>query len=527
MGGLLSRLLTLLGLRTLNQQFLFSYGLIFVLGVIASGSLYLSLSVSPETINVAGAQRMLSQKMTKEALLLREQVGLPDMLQSTVAQFDQAHRDLLNGNAERNISAISNPEIISQLNKVGGLWQHFRPQLMAVAEGNSGVSLGQIQGLSTELLVEMNKAVGLMAAHAESSQRQQLWLAFICLVSILALVVMGWLFGLKPFMQDLKTLVFALKRLGNGDLSQELAARQADNEVGMIYGGYNRSLEQMRTLIGEVKKSAERTGSNVEQVVGAAHASGNGVTQQYQELDQVATAMNEMSATVAEVARHAVQAADGARNADTRAQQGKAIVQKGAEQIALLAQQLSHSSDQVRILEQETEGVGKVLEVITGIAEQTNLLALNAAIEAARAGEAGRGFAVVADEVRTLASRTQQSTGEIQAIIQRLQEGASHAVVSMSQSAELVKDNLEHIQEASLSLDSIVAAVEQISAMNTQIATAAEEQSQVAQEIDQRVIEVSTLAQRSQAEVEQVVTTSSQISQDMQVLNQHLTSFRL
>ena len=515
-----------LGLRTLNQQFLFSYGLIFVLGVVASASLYASLSVSPETINVAGAQRMLSQKMTKEALLIGQQVLEPAALERTMQQFDTVHQDLLKGNAARNISAIKTPEVLAQLDTVTRLWQALKRELKAVAVGNNSASLAELESHSSQLLVEMNKAVGLMTAHAEATQRQQLWLAFICLLSILALVVLGWLFGLRPFMRDLKELVQALERIGNGDLSRPLDNRQADNEIGAIFGGYNRTLEQMCSLIGEVKSSGERTGANVDQVVSAAQASGDGVRQQYQELDQVATAMNEMSATVAEVARHAVQAADGARKADQRAVQGKQVVQRSAEQITLLSEQLQHSSEQVRTLEQETDGVGKVLEVITGIAEQTNLLALNAAIEAARAGEAGRGFAVVADEVRTLASRTQQSTGEIQAIIQRLQEGASHAVVSMAQSSELVKENLTHIREASVSLDSIVSAVEDITAMNTQIATAAEQQSQVAQEIDQRVVEVSSLAQRSQNEVEHVITSSAQIRRDVQQLNQHLSGFR-
>ncbi|MEO4046812.1 methyl-accepting chemotaxis protein [Pseudomonas sp. CAU 1711] len=519
------QLLRAIGLRTLNQQFLFSYALMFIFAVTASVALYLSMSVSPETINVAGAQRMLSQKMTKEALLLRQGALERKALDTTIGQFDQAHHDLLAGNRARNISVIETPAIQAQMARVGQLWGTFRPRLEQAAAGGE-TDLAALEAASVTLLKEMNQAVGLMAAHAESSQRRQMWLAFACVLAILVLVVLGRQFGLSPLMRDLHAVEMALTRVGGGDFTGALRGGQVDNEIGRIFAGYNRMQEQVRALLAQVKDSGECTRGHVDRAAGAAGAAGEGVRQQHEDLDQVATAMNEMSATVAEVARHAAGAADSARGADGYARSGQQVVRRSAELIEALAGQLQHSGIQVQALEAETAGVGKVLEVITGIAEQTNLLALNAAIEAARAGEAGRGFAVVADEVRTLASRTQQSTGEIQAIIQRLQEGARQAVQAMQESAGMARENQAHIGEATTVLEHIVGAVDSINAMNAQIATAAEQQSQVAAEIDQRIVHISSLAERSHGDADRVVAVSAEIQAEVRRLNEQLDRFR-
>src|SRR5690606_30813798 len=326
----------------------------FLLAVTASVALYLSMSVSPETINVAGAQRMLSQKMTKEALLLREQALPAAALETTIGLFEAAHRDLVDGNPERNISVVEEPKIQAQMSRVGELWQAFREELQRVARGDDAVSLGELEQRSSELLREMNQAVGMMSAHAENQQRRQMWLAFGCVLGILALVVLGRQFGLKPLMSDLQKVEQALVRMGTGDFTQDLDGHHVDNEIGRILGGYNRTQEEIRKLLGAVKSSGERTDMHVGQVVQAAQSAGEGVRQQYEELDQVATAMNEMSATVAEVAQHAAQAAEQARSADTCAQQGQQVVLRSAAQIQQLAQQLQHSGEQVQHLHEET-----------------------------------------------------------------------------------------------------------------------------------------------------------------------------
>ena len=219
--------------------------------------------------------------------------------------------------------------------------------------------------------------------------------------------------------------------------------------------------------------------------------------EQQRDTESVATAMNEMSATVAEVARLTNDAADAARQAQEATDRGTDVVSTTREEIQRLVSELEEAAGVVHRLEEESQNIGNVLDVIKSIAEQTNLLALNAAIEAARAGEQGRGFAVVADEVRTLASRTHASTQEIEQMISRIQERVSGSVAVIRAASERGSVGSEKVQETVHALNTIQDAVHQITNMNTQIATAAEEQSQVAEEINRNLVHISEMAQTS------------------------------
>ncbi|MDH5444557.1 MAG: methyl-accepting chemotaxis protein [Gammaproteobacteria bacterium] len=299
---------------------------------------------------------------------------------------------------------------------------------------------------------------------------------------------------------------------GEGDLTLRLT-EQGKNEISMLARSFNKFAEKVHGLVTDVARHTEEVAAASEEMSNITSITNTGVNKQRHEIDQVASAMNEMTATVQEVAKHATEASQSASNADTESENGKRVVMVTIETINSLASEVGSAGEVIKLLKSQSENIGSVLDVIKEIAEQTNLLALNAAIEAARAGEQGRGFAVVADEVRTLASRTQQSTQEIETMIDQLQSGASNAVEAMAKGNEAAQASVEQAAEAGSSLEKITAAVANISDMNTQIASAAEEQSAVAEEINRNVVNINTMAEDVTHGAEQTATSSQALAE--------------
>jgi methyl-accepting chemotaxis protein len=310
-----------------------------------------------------------------------------------------------------------------------------------------------------------------------------------------------------PLRQTLR----AAERVASGDLTQSLQVQRRD-ELGQLQASMHRMTQGLRELIGGIGDGVTQIASAAEELSAVTEQTSAGVNNQKVETDQVATAMNQMTATVHEVARNAEQASEAALMADQQAREGDRVVGEAVAQIERLASEVVNSSEAMNLLKAESDKIGSVLDVIKSVAQQTNLLALNAAIEAARAGEAGRGFAVVADEVRSLAQRTQQSTEEIEELIAGLQSGTQRVASVMDNSRQLTDSSVELTRRAGSSLETITRTVSSIQAMNQQIATAAEEQTAVAEEINRSVMNVRDISDQTSAASEETASSSIELA---------------
>ncbi|WP_419789652.1 methyl-accepting chemotaxis protein [Pseudomonas syringae] len=357
---------------------------------------------------------------------------------------------------------------------------------------------------SNDLITRQNKS-----RDADSAKSVQMILAATALAMVLGILA-AWVIT-RQITTPLQETLEVVERVASGDLSRNLKVDRKD-ELGKLQATIQRMTVSLRELVGGIRDGVTQIASAAEELSAVTEQTSAGVNSQKVETDQVATAMHEMTATVQEVARNAEEASEAAVTADRQARDGERVVNEAIAQIERLASAVGNSSEAMGALKQESDKIGSVLDVIKSVAEQTNLLALNAAIEAARAGEAGRGFAVVADEVRSLAQRTQKSTEEIEALIARLQSGTQQATTVMDSSRELSTSSVDLTRRAGGSLESITKTVSAIQAMNQQIAAAAEEQSATAEEINRSIINVRDVSEQTSAASEETAASSVELA---------------
>ncbi len=345
-------------------------------------------------------------------------------------------------------------------------------------------------------------------------------------LDIILISAFGFLFG-RLVTTPLSIVANALEDIarGEGDLTKRISLKR-DDEIGAVAGSFNVFVDKIQTLVQSIQSLTQQSSVVSESACKSMSVSSGHLTNQQQETDQVAAAITELSLSTKEIAVNVQLTADSANQASQDAQEVNTIIQDSINSINGLSEHLNENSEVIGSLEKDVDGIVSVLNVIRGIAEQTNLLALNAAIEAARAGEQGRGFAVVADEVRALASRTQESTAQIQTTLQSLQAGAESAVKAMNDSQVKSKESVDKAQSSGESISRILSSTDKINDMATQIASAVEEQSMVSEDLSKNINSIVSLGRDSLGQLDKVTEDSNTMKNTSVELNNLTQQFK-
>ncbi|MEE4072578.1 methyl-accepting chemotaxis protein [Pseudomonas viridiflava] len=377
---------------------------------------------------------------------------------------------------------------------------------------------GEVRDIYLKIMNELNTMVdsnarqtgegAVAAGKTESAAKLNLYIGIG--VAFLAAFLLG-LFISRVISRPIASALVNAQRIAGGDLTQPIASLHRD-EAGLMLSALGDMQNSLKNTIGQISSAADQLASAAEELNAVTEESSRGLTRQNDEIQLAATAVTEMTAAVEEVARNAISTSDASKLTSTEAATGRDQAREAVNAINTVSTEISSSTAMVEELAGRVREIGQVLDVIRGIAEQTNLLALNAAIEAARAGEQGRGFAVVADEVRALAARTQASTGEIEAMIGSVQSSADQAVRAMGNSRTLASNTQSLAQATGQSLERIAQSIAEINDRNMLIATASEEQSHVAREVDRNLINIQDLSTQTAAGANQTSASSQELS---------------
>ena len=374
-------------------------------------------------------------------------------------------------------------------------------------------------------LIAINKADA-TSADAQASDQYAFATNGIIAVSVIAAlmtVLLAWLLT-RSIVAPLNRAVQAAETIAGGNLTKTIDV-DGNDEPARLLGALSMMQTNLRKTIEQIAGSATQLGAAAEELSAVTEEASRGLQQQNNEIEQAATAVNEMTAAVEEVARNAVSTSEASSQSTQAAREGRNRVVETVDAIQTMTHDVQNTSVMIEGLAAQGRDIGKVLDVIRAIAEQTNLLALNAAIEAARAGEAGRGFAVVADEVRALAHRTAQSTQEIEKMVAGIQNGTGEAVSSMQQSNQRTQSTLEMARAAGVALEQITQSIHLINERNLVIASASEEQAQVSREVDRNLVNIRDLATQSAAGANQTSTATHELSRLAVDLNAMVARF--
>lgn len=364
-------------------------------------------------------------------------------------------------------------------------------------------------------------------ASTMETQKMYLLIAFAFITVVFFILLLGWLLGLGDVVSQVNDMRYGMMRAGNGDLKSRAKLRNPYNEFGQASKAFNQMAENLGNLVADMQNTINRTMERAHFMKQQTDNSEQLLVKEDQEINKVYESMHGMRSLAQDVARNAQEASLSAGAARDKAKQGGAKLTLSLKQLTQFTADFHTTYEQVQKLEEDTQAINQVLEVIVTIAEQTNLLALNAAIEAARAGEAGRGFAVVADEVRGLASRTQASTGEIRVIIERLQEQAHSTASIMEQNNATISTNLKVLDETGQIFNEILDSITSITDKNKALAATAKEQTTSARVMDQQLSEMMKISQEVYALMQDIFQINEEIDSDIEKVGAKLNSFKV
>ena len=464
----------------------------------------------------------------------------PDVQQKTMDLLETRNQQIRAAQAiyEKLIASPQERAAYDQYVQLLGQYRQIEDRMKSLSRNNQIDELRTL--LNTDLLTNseavnsvLNRLLEINTQQTLDTNQQavdQYASAFNLTVTLLVIatgltLLFAWLLT-NSITKPIANALSAAEAIAEGNLTRPITV-DGEDEAGRLLAAMAKMQEKLRDTLQRISGSATQLASAAEELNSVTDESSRGLTQQNNEIEQAATAVNEMTSAVEEVARNAVSTSEASKNATTSAGDGRDLVQETVSAIERMSADVQSTATLIGDLANESRDIGKVLDVIRGLADQTNLLALNAAIEAARAGEAGRGFAVVADEVRALAHRTQQSTSEIERMIGSIQSGTEHAVDSMRNSTERAESTLNIARGAGMSLDTINSAIVEINERNLVIASAAEEQAQVAREVDRNLVNIRDLSVQSATGANQTSAASNELSRLALDLNNMVGRFSL